>query len=184
MSLPVFARRFARRREPQRNYCISILWGSDGCYSQPQCHGPQIENAYNTFETIILHLRWSMTVSMAVKKHSSFPQTYDTHGSKSRRTRIHYFEHSSSKNVGRRIWYLFYPLLIGSVIIVFLREVSCDAVSIYFRSIVCFDSQQLQSGATVHGMWNTKGHIMLLLISIERWRHWSTSHRPWLCSFE
>ncbi len=30
------------------------------------------------------------------------------HGSKSRRTRIHHFEHSSSKNVWRRIWYLCY----------------------------------------------------------------------------
>jgi hypothetical protein len=91
---------------------------------------------------------------------------------------------AAAKTSGEGFDICFIPLLIGSVIIVFLREVSCDAVSIYFRSIVCFDSQQLKSGATVHGVWNTKGHIMLLLISIERWRHWSTSHRPWLCSFE
>ena len=55
-----------------------------------------------------IHLRWRMIDSMAVKKHSSFPQTYDTTGRRAVVLANIIFSISSDKNDWRKIWYLCY----------------------------------------------------------------------------
>jgi hypothetical protein len=73
-----------------------------------------------------------MIVSMAVKKHSSFPQTYDTTGRRAVVLAYIIYSITAANTSDEGFDICVIPLLIGSVIIVFLWEVSCDAVSIYF----------------------------------------------------